>query len=109
MSSFSKLAVVTASTQRKPVTGVVEGAAVTHIASLKCLPLDPASLRSLETIRQLNLGTSLNLLESYCEGNADIRSGDIFVVGSTEYNIRFVENYDWRGTPCLHLMIEVKR
>lgn len=106
MSSFSRLATVTASTKRRTTTGVIEAAAATSIASFACTPLDPVNA---ETIRRLNLTTALNVLETFCEGSLDIVSGDILVVSAIEYDVRFVEDYTWRSTRCLHLVIEAKK
>lgn len=106
MSSFSRLATVTASTERRPISGVIESNAVAVVTSMQCLPLDPVSP---ETIRRTNMTTPINMLETYVEGDLDIHSGDVLVVGASRYDIRIVANYTWRETHCLHLVVEAKK
>jgi len=76
-----------------------------NIASLSCTPLDPvdAELRT-----RLGLDTPHELLQTFVEGGLDIEEGDVLVVGSTEYPIRAVEDWDWRpdGAEYDRLVVE---
>jgi len=103
--SFAKMATVTASTKRVPAIGVdgTRGAAATNVASLTCTPLDPVDPELKETLR---LETAHTVLETYVDGSIDIVIGDILVVGSTEYLIRAAEDWTYRSSKYLHLILE---
>jgi len=104
MASFDEMATVTASTKRS--AGIVDGLEagyVENIASLKCLPLDPIS-------PELSLGIEglgwRETLQTYTEGGLDIVEGDLLVVGSTEYPVRAVAEWTWRGSEYSMLYVE---
>lgn len=111
MSSFSRLATVTASTKRSG--GIVSGLEVgyvTHIASLKCLPLDPITVErkgghSVMVSGVEGLGWH-EVLQTSTEGGLDIIEGDLLVVGSVEYPIRAVANWTWRGSEYKRLLLQ---
>ena len=91
--SFSRLATVTASTKRRgTISGGMEGAYATSIASLKCLPLDPVTPEVAQGIEGLSFR---EILETTVEGGLDIVEGDTLVVGSAEYPIRAVSEWYW--------------
>lgn len=93
MTSFTKLATVTASTKRSPgIVGGVEGAYTTNIASLACTPLDPVSPEIAQGFEGLSFR---EILQTTVSGGLDIVEGDRLVVGSTEYPIRAVEDWYW--------------
>jgi len=106
MSSFSKLASVTASTKRGGgVTDGLENAYAEEIASLKCLPLDPVDPNVSLGIEGLGWR---ELLQTAVEGGLDIVEGDLLVVGGTEYPIRAVADWNWppSGTDYMILYLE---
>jgi len=102
MSSFAKLASVTASTRRGGGIAVsgLELSVTTPIASLKCLPLDPLS-------PEVSLGIEglgwMETLQTTVDGGLDIKEGDLLVVDSTEYPIRAVADYTDPSFKVLYL------
>jgi hypothetical protein len=104
MPSFTTLAKVTASTKRPPATsGNKRGTPVANVLSLTCTPLDPAQA---DLIPQRLLETPLELLQTFVDNNVDIVEGDLLVVGSTEYPIRYVGDWAWRNTTYRYLLLE---
>jgi len=103
MSSFAKLATVTASTERQgAVADGLAGALAEEIASLKCLPLDPVSP---ETAQMVGLEYFAELLQTMCEGGLDILAGDVLYVNSTAYKVRAVGEWHWRPADAATLLI----
>ena len=93
MSSFAKMATVTASTKRVgAIVGGLVPAPSAHIGSLKCLPLDPVSPEVAQGVEGLSFR---EILQTSVEASLDIVEGDILVVGSTEYPIRAVGDWYW--------------
>ena len=94
MPSFDRLASVTASTKRGGGVGMygLEIAYTTHIASLKCMPLDPVE-------PNVTLGVEglawYEVLQTAVEGSLDIKEGDILVVAGVDYPIRAVADWTW--------------
>jgi len=108
MSSFARLASVTASTKRPPtVSGGKRGAAVTYVASLRCTPLDPVDPSTAPELR-LRTGTNApsELLQTFVDAAVDVKEGDVLVVGTTEYPVRYVADWTWRHTTYRHLILE---
>src|SRR3954452_18572524 len=105
--SFAHLATVNASTKRSPaISGGKRGAPATNISSLQCTPLDPVDP---EVRQRLMLDSPNVILETFVEnadGTIDIVVGDILVVSTTEYPIKAVEDWTWRGTTYRHLFVE---
>lgn len=104
MSSFARLATVTASTKRS--AGIVSGKEsgyTTEIAALKCLPLDPVD-------PNVSLGVAglafHELLQTAIDGGLDIVEGDLLVVATVEYPIRAVADWNWKGTNYVTLLLE---
>ena len=106
MGSFAQLASITASTKRSG--GIVSGMEVGNVASiptLKCLPLDPVS-------PDIELGIEglawYETLQTAVEGGLNIVEGDILVVGTKEYPIRAVADWNWPpdGADYLILYLE---
>lgn len=107
MTSFAELATVSASTKRSPAaSGVKVGAAAENLTGLSCTPLDPVDP---ELRQKLQLKTSFRLYETFIDGSHDIKLGDWLVVGDDEYPIRVVEDWTWRGSAYLHLIVEEKK
>lgn len=103
MSSFTRFLTVTASTKRRPaVSGGKRGEPVTEIASLTCTPLDPISQ---DTANRFGINSPVEFKECFTE-DLDIVKGDILVVGSEEYPIKFVAGWDWQSTKFKHLVLE---
>jgi hypothetical protein len=104
MSSFARLAKVTASTKRSPaISSGKRGTPTTNVAILMCTPLDPVDA---EVRQRLILDSPNIILETFVDNGVDILVGDILVVGSTEYPIKACEDYEWRGTTYRHLFVE---
>jgi len=98
------MATVTASTKRPAsVSSGKRGAPATHVASLKCTPLDPAGSEIRE--RYLLNGPEI-ILQTFVDNGVDIRYGDTLVVAGAEYPIKVAENWTWRGTSFLMLLVE---
>lgn len=95
---------VTAATKRSPVlTGGKRGVAATKIASLQCMPLDPVEA---ELRQRLALNTPHELLQTCVGAGLDIREGDVLVVAGTDYPIRDVGEWAWRGGLFMRLILE---
>lgn len=106
-SAFARLASVTASTKRVPaISGGKRGAAATNIASLKCTPLDPVDA---DVARRMNLGTAVEVLQTFCEAGLDIKEGDLLVVASIEYPIRSVSDWAFLSSTYLHLILDQQK
>lgn len=103
MSSFSRLARVTASTKRAVISGGKKGAPATLISSLVCSPLDPASA---EIEQRFQVKTPYSLLQTFVDGALDIQEGDLLAVGGKDYPVRSVAEWTWHGSRYLHLVIE---
>jgi hypothetical protein len=95
---------VTASTKRSPaLAGGKRGAPVTHLASLRCMPLDPVDP---ELRQRLALNTPHELLQTFVDGALDVVEGDFLAVGGTDYPIRSCAEWEWRGSRFAHLVLE---
>ena len=69
--AFKRLASITAATKRPPqLTGGTRGAAVAHLANVKCTPLDPVNA---ELQARLKLNTPHEVLECYVDGDPYLR------------------------------------
>ena len=106
MSSFEKLATVTASTKRSGaiVNGLEVGYAV-NIASLVCLPLDPVDPEVALGMERLGFR---EVLQTAVEGGLDIVEGDLLVVAGTEYPIRSVADWYWPPTDEDYMILIVE-
>lgn len=90
---MNRFLTVAASTKRAPtVSGGKRGAPTTKLASLTVTPLDPVEA---ELRQRLALNTPHELLQTFCDGDLDIREGDWLVVDGEEYPIRDVEEWAW--------------
>lgn len=102
--AFTLMATITASTKRSPaVSSGKRGAPTTNIASLSCFPLDPITA---EISERLGIETPHEVLHTFVEGGLDIREGDLLVVGSDEYPIKAVEDWDWFSSDFQLLLLE---
>jgi hypothetical protein len=104
--TFLRVATVTASTKRPPaITSGKAGVPVTNLASLKCTRLvladDAKELR--ETYQ---LGTLTNILQCFTQGDLDILTGDVLVIGSAEYPIRLVQAWPFGDDVRKRLILE---
>lgn len=92
--SFTYMATVTAYTKRPPaMQDGVRGEPEIHATNLRCTPLDPIDP---ELRERLQLSTPHELLQTFIAGDADVREGDILVVGGREYPVRAVGDWWWR-------------
>jgi hypothetical protein len=105
--SFTHMAVVTASTKRAPaVSGGKRGTPATNVSSLTCTPLDPVDS---EVRQRLMLDSPNTILATFVQGSIDIVVGDILVVGSTEYPIKAVEDFYWPPDQTTYRYVVVER
>lgn len=108
--SFTKLATVTGATKRPAMASGKQGTPVTLLSGLSCTPLDPVDPDLQE---RLNIRTVYELKQTsfYAASGQDIREGDLFVVGSTEYWIRSVAEWpaEDETNTHYHLVIEEDR
>src|SRR5689334_17801146 len=105
-SSFTRMAVVSASTKRPPnVSSGKRGSPATNVASLSCTPLDPVDP---EVRQRLMLETDNVILETFVQASIDIKVGDTLVVSGVEYPIKAVADWYWPTdqTTYRHLFIE---
>lgn len=104
MSSFSRMATVTASTKRSPAQSDGKiGALATHVSSLSCTPLDPVNA---EIRTRLGLNTPHEVLQTFVDSAVDIREGDYLVVSGEQYPVRSVGEWTWRGSIYRHVIVE---
>ena len=107
MASFDELASVTASTKRRgAIVDGLEPAYTENIASLSCLPLDPVDPDIAMGVEGLSFR---EILQTAVEGGLDIVEGDLLVVGSTEYPIRTVSDWEWKGSTYKMLLLEDRK
>ena len=105
MSSFDRLATVTASTKRDGgITNGLEVGYAAKIATLSCSPLDPIDAEIAQRVDGLSFGESL---QTFVQGDPDIKEGDLFVVDTVEYPVRAVAEWNWKGTDYLMIYLEV--
>lgn len=107
--AFRRMAVLTCDVKRlSPMDGSGKREKASgHLYGLKCTPLDPVS----EEIRQtLELSKPFQALQTFLEGDLDIREKDILVVGGVEYVVRAAGSWRWdSATGTLRLIIEDAR
>lgn len=105
--SFQKMATVTASIKRSPISvNGKRGVPVANLTGLKVLPIDPLDP---EVQIRLELDGPFELLQTMVEDGPDInRHTDTLVVGTKEYKIRAVADWNWRpsGSGTLLLVLE---
>ena len=109
MNAFQRMAVVDASTKRAQIASGQRGEPVTHIASLKCTPLDPVSA---DLAQRVGLESPYELLQTMTE-ETDVREGDVLTVAGVDYPIRAVGDWRWRVTDesafCVLVLEDLKR
>jgi len=107
--SFTRMASQSASTKRKAAINVVTGLAgspAVSLASIMCIPLHPADSAT-ELRVTLNIDALTDLLQTFTQGDLDIITGDILVVGGKEYPIRHVQSWPFaRMDTRLLLVVE---
>lgn len=109
--SFTRMTSVTASTKRSPALDAngMRGEPATNIASLVCTPLDPADseqARDLAFRLRQELDSPFEILQTFVDADLDITEGDVLVVADKDYPIRGVNDWSWRGSRYLHLLLE---
>ena len=109
MNAFQRMAVIDASTKRAQIANGQRGEPVTHIAAMKCTPLDPVSS---EQALRVGLESPYELLQTLTE-ETDVREGDVLVVDGVDYPIRAVGDWLWRVTGasafCVLVLEDLKR
>lgn len=104
MSAFSRMATVSCSTKRPPaLSGGKRGVPAENLTGLTCTPLDPVDP---ETAYRLEIETPHTLLQTFIQGDPDIKRGDVLVVSSTDYPIRAVSDWTWKDDVFVHLILE---
>jgi hypothetical protein len=106
--TFTKVASVTASTKRRPV--IVDGKAgapATNLASLKITrPVVVAEALARELRETLQLGTLVIIKQCFCQGDEDVKAGDVIVIDSVEYPIRMVNEYPFSNDVRKQIIFE---
>lgn len=108
-SAFRKFATVTCATKRlAPIdAGGKREEASLHLVGLRCTPLDPVDE---EIRREAELSKPFQALQTFLEGDLDIREKDVLVVGDVEYVVRAAGAWQWdAGTKIVRLIIEDAR
>lgn len=104
--TFKLRATETASTKRPPdVSGGKRGTPSTNIASLACYPLVPIDAQLQE---RMHLEGAMKLWQTFAQGGLDILEGDLLCIDSTEYPVRYVEEWDWHPDSADRLLIVVE-
>jgi len=110
--SFARLATVSANTKRPPpISSGKRGTPALYLLNVRCLPLDTAErqqVRAMAARLGQVLDAPLDMLQTTVDGNYDIKEGDILVVNGTEYPIRNVNDFSWRGSKFLVLLVEAQ-
>jgi hypothetical protein len=101
--SFARLATVTASTKRATLSSGKRAAPAAYLTGVSCLPLDPVD-QALQ--QRLQLDTPHEVLQTFVDAGLDILAGDILVVSSTEYPIKWVGEWTFGSSEYLHLVVE---
>lgn len=111
--SLRRMMNVTASTKRSPaLTAGKRGLPATHLTALRCTPVDPANGQGAQDLA-LRLGDSLKqgfrIMETFTEPGQDLIDGDVLITNGREYVIRQVNEWAWRGSSFMHLLMEDNR
>ena len=107
--SFTRMATSTAATKRPAAMNLVDGLRSTPVANLSgiaCTPIDPVDA---EVRQRLGLDGPHKLLESFIEGTQDVLPGVIFTVSSVDYDVKYVESWEWTklaGTVAKRIVLE---
>lgn len=104
--TFTKIATVTASTKRRPV--IVSGKAGAPVVNLATLAITPIVMAdgAKELRETIGVESLVVLKQTFCQGNADVQTGDVLVVSSVEYPIRFVEPIPFGSDVRRRIIIE---
>lgn len=103
LSSLTSLATVTASTKRAAISAGKRGTPTTHLTSFLCVPLNPtaADLR-----QRLGLNTKYELLQTFADGDIDIKEGDVLVVAGRDYPVVTVGDWVYRSQQFKEIIVE---
>lgn len=105
--SFARLLNATASTKRATVdisTGK-RTAPSANLDSVTCTQLYPVDA---EIRQRLVLQGPHELYQVFTDGNTDVKEGDVWVQGGTEYPVRSVADWPWRGTSSAYKQIVIE-
>lgn len=97
------MATKTANVKRSTMTGGIGAAPTTVLTGLACTPLDPVSA---ETQTRLKLDSPYKLRQTSFQSGYDIREGDVLTISGADYQVRYVENYDWKSDIYLRVVVE---
>jgi hypothetical protein len=108
--SFTKLATVTATTNRLAnlgADGKRAAGGAEYLTGLKCTPLMPLDP---ELRQRLAIETNFILLQTFVQGDNDIVANkDLLNVGGVSYPIRAVEDWDHRATSQDYQLLVVEQ
>lgn len=112
-SGFSRLAKVLASTHRMSTLngttgkGGTSGDYLTGLYVTPPVPLStPVSARNDVTMVSPILENPFELLQSFVEGDPDIKKGDVLVISGREHPVAFVEDWTFHNDQRLRLILE---
>lgn len=75
-----------------------------YLFNVPCLPLAPLDA---QTQQRLDLKTPHMTWQTYMQGDPDVKKGDILVIDSVEYPVRYVAKWPWLdNTTRLHVVLE---
>lgn len=109
---FRKIANVVATTKRMSSVNGTSGLAGTSGAYLTGLyvtppvPLStPVSARNDVTMLSPILEDPFEMMQSFCEGNPDVKKGDTLIAASKSYKVAFVEPWNFRNDLRLRMIL----
>jgi len=108
MRSFGRMATVTATLKRPPdIAGGQRGEPVPVDGwTAEVLPLMPVDAH---TQQVAGLDTPVGVLQTFAQGDIDIRAGDVLVVDGVEYPVRWVEYWPFEAVTTVQIVVEEVR
>ena len=97
--SFSFLANITVNTKRASLTAGYEA----YLYDLPCTPFAPVDP---QTQLRLDLKTPHSTFQIFFQGEPDIKKGDLLVVDSVEFPVKYVAPWPWLNESRLMVVVE---
>lgn len=103
--SFRRIARYEASIKRLPkIIGGKRGEATLIVTGIPCTPLDPVGE---DVVARMGLPRAeAYLLQTYLDGEIDVRIGDTLTVNGKDYPVKVAAAYDFNGSITTHLIVE---
>ncbi len=107
--AFPRMATISANTKRLPAMDAnsIRSAPTLYLRQIACTPIDPVSA---EVVQSLGLDEAMEVLQTFVEGNKDIKEGDLFLPLSGKYEdmelrVEKAGEWTWRNTVYTHLIL----